>query len=440
MIRGKLYLLLILVVTAIGWLSLTPSYKAEEKADVFVIPVHNEVEKGLNQFLKRAIKEAEESQAELIVLDIHTPGGLVDAAAEIGKLLDGTKTRTVAFINDRALSAGAYIALHTDAIYMMPNAQMGAAAIIDQQGNMADQKAQSYWRSAMKSAAENHGVDPVYAIAMADPDVDLPKYNAGKGKLLTLSSKDALETGYSKMTVNNLNELLAAEGQNSPVIERVEESFSERVARFVTNPVVVPILLSIASLGLIIELYSPGFGLPGAAGLTSLLLFFYGHHVAGLAEYEAILLFVVGVGLIAAEFFLPGGIAGIAGLAAVVGSILMSGESVQLMGISLLIAIAVAIIGMILMVKVLGRKMKFFKKLILTDSTNTEKGYVSNVNRTELVGKMGVTQTPLRPSGTIVVESDRIDAVTEGGYIPANKQVVIVKVEGSRIVVREVES
>ncbi|KKB43200.1 hypothetical protein QY95_02186 [Bacillus thermotolerans] len=420
-------------------LLLPEAVQAQEEEPVYVVPVHNEVEKGLHAFMKRSFEEAKENGAQLIILDIHTPGGAVDAAGEIGKLMDEMPIRTVAFVNDRALSAGAFISLHADAIYMVPNAQMGAAAIIDQEGNMADQKAQSYWRSAMKSAAETSGLDPIYAIAMADPDVDLPKYNAGKGKLLTFSSKEALETGYSKATVSGIGEVLELEkAEGAPVVE-VEESWSEKLARFLTNPVVVPILLSLASLGLVLELYSPGFGIPGAVGLSSLLLFFYGHLVAGLAGYESVLLFIIGAVLIVAEIFLPGGIAGGLGLAAITGSILMAGESMKWMGLSLIVALSVSIIAMTLMVKVFGKKMKFFRKIILSDSTSTESGYVSNTNRSELLGKTGVTKTPFRPAGTAIIDEERIDAVTEGGFIAAGKRIKVVKVEGSRIVIREIE-
>lgn len=416
-----------------------PVFSQAEEQPVYVVPVHHEVEKGLYAFMERSFEEAAENGAQLIVLDIHTPGGAVDAAGEIGKLLDETDIRTVAFINDRALSAGAFISLHTDAIYMVPNGQIGAAAIIDQQGNMADKKAQSYWRSAMKSAAQTNGLDPKYAIAMADPEVNLPEYGAGKGELLTFSAKEALETGYSKATVRELKQVLQHEKAGEAQIIEVEESWAEKVARFVTNPIVVPILLSLASLGLVLELYSPGFGLPGSVGLASLLLFFYGHLVAGLAGYESVLLFIIGAVLVVAELFLPGGIAGILGFSALAGSILLAGDNVKWMGVSLVIAMAISITAMILMVKVFGKKMKFFKKMILNDATNTESGYVSNVNRSELLGKTGITKTPFRPSGTMMMEKERIDAVSEGGFIAPGKEVVVVKVEGARIVVREID-
>nr|WP_232353896.1 nodulation protein NfeD [[Bacillus] enclensis] len=422
----------------LGFSFLLPlSGSADGDKNVYVIPIQKEVEKGLHAFLQRALEEAEENGADTIIFDIDTPGGLVDAAGDIGQLLDGVEADTVAFVNNNALSAGAFIALHADKIYMVPNGHIGSAAVIDQAGNAADKKAQSYWLSAMKSAAESSGRDPIYAQAMADENVEIPELGLKKGELLTLGSKEAKKIGYSEGTVKNLDELYSELGIKKASVQVVEESFAEKLARFITNPIVVPILLSLASLGLVVELYSPGFGVAGSIGLVSLLLFFYGHLVAGLAGYETIILFVIGIILIIAEFFLPGGIAGGLGAAAVIGSIMLAGGNIMQMGISILIALLIAVIAMIIFVKVFGKKMKLFNKIILKDSTNTESGYVSNANRLELIGKTGLTKTPLRPSGTIIIEDERIDAVTEGGYIAVNQQVKVVKVEGSRIVVRD---
>ena len=413
------------------------SADADEQV-VYVVPIKETVEKGLLAFLERAVEEAEEAGAEAIIFDVHTPGGVVDAADGIGKLLTGTDLKTVAFVNKKALSAGAYISLNTDEIYMVPGATMGSAAIIDQQGNTAGKKAESYWFAAMKAAAVESGRDPIYAQAMADDSIDLPELGAGKGKLLTLTANQALEVGYSEGTAKNLNEVLEKLGLENAEIRNVNETFAEKLARFITHPVVIPILMTIGSLGLVLELYSPGFGLPGIAGLSSLLLFFYGHMVAGLAGFETLILFALGVGLILLELFIPGGIAGAIGLLAIFASFFMASDNVVHMGISLLIALTASIVLSILMIRVFGKKMKFFRRIILTDSTSTEKGYVSNKNRLELIGVEGITLTPLRPSGTIVVEDERIDAVSEGGFIAKDKKVRIVKTEGSRIVVREV--
>jgi membrane-bound serine protease (ClpP class) len=417
--------------------SAIPGTGSAEGETVYIVPVEETVEKGLFSFLKRAVSEAEENGASAIIFEINTPGGAVDAAGEIGKLLTSTNVRTIAFINKQALSAGAYISLNTDEIYMVPGSVMGSAAIIDQSGNTAGKKAESYWFAAMRSSAVESGRDPIYALAMADEDIDLPEYGAGKGELLTLTAEQALEVGYSEGTVKNMEELTGKLGFEQANIKKVDESFAEKVARFITNPVVVPILLTIGSLGLVLELYSPGFGIPGFMGLSSLMLFFYGHLVAGLAGYEAIILFVVGVVLVLLEFFLPGGIAGGIGFIAIISSLFLASDDAVHMGISLLIAISASIIVSILMVKVLGKRMKLFGKIILKDSTSTELGYVSNKNRTDLIGMEGVTLTALRPAGTVQVHDERVDVVSEGSFIQKGVKVKIVKTEGSRIVVRE---
>jgi membrane-bound serine protease (ClpP class) len=418
-------------------LSIFPLLPTAQNETVYIVPVEATVEKGLFAFLERAVSEAEADNASAIIFEINTPGGAVDAAGDIGKLFTSTQMRTIAFVNKQALSAGAYISLNADEIYMVPGAVMGSAAIIDQSGNTAGKKAESFWFAAMRSAAQESGREPVYALAMADENVDLPEYGAGKGELLTLTAEQALEVGYSEGTVKDRSELISKLGYEQAEIKEVNESFAEKVARFITNPVVTSVLITIGSLGLVLELYSPGFGIPGFMGISSLLLFFYGHMVAGLAGYETIILFAVGVGLMILEFFIAGGIVGIIGFIAVIASFFMASGNVVHMGITLLIAMAVTILVSILMVKVLGKRMKFFGKIILTDSTSTEGGYVSNKTRTELMGLEGITVTALRPSGTIIVGDERLDVVSEGSFIQKDKKVKIVKTEGSRIVVRE---
>ena len=237
----------------------------------------------------------------------------------------------------------------------------------------------------------------------------------------------------------NYDELLATIGMEDATVISTNPTASEQIARFITNPIVVPILLSIAGLGLIVELYSPGFGVAGTMGISSLLLFFYGHLIAGLAGYETVLLFVVGAGLIIAEFFLPHGIAGILGAVAVTGSIILAGANPIYMAISVLIAIVIAIMGMVVIMKFFGKKLHLLNKMILMDSTDSESGYVSNVNRIDWIGKTGITLTPLRPSGAVVMDGERLDVVSEGNYIDKGKHVKIVKVEGSRTVVRELQ-
>ncbi|MFC6115797.1 nodulation protein NfeD [Sporosarcina thermotolerans] len=408
---------------------------------VYHVKIDEAVEKGLYAYLKRSFREAEDANAKAIILEINTNGGFTDAAGEIAKLMSETEPDIIAFINYKAISAGAYIALYADQIYMSPNGKIGAAQVIEGSGNAADDKAHSLWVAEMKSAAESHGRNPEFAIAMAEPSVDLEQYRAGPGKLLTLTASEAVseEVGYSEGTVSSLDELLKLNGLQDAEIIATKVSFAEGIVRFITHPIVVPILLSIAGLGLVVELYSPGFGVPGTMAISSLMLFFFGHLIAGLAGYETLILFGIGVILIILELFLPGGIAGTLGAIAVVVSIILAGGNPMYMAYSVLIAIAVAVIGMVIIMKFFGKRLHLLNKMVLMDSTDTDSGYVSNVNRTELLGKKAKTITPLRPAGTIDMNGERIDVVSQGSYIDKGKHVIIVKVEGSRIVVRESE-
>lgn len=435
MIRKKILLLPFLFSILLSFFPAV-SY-ANDQQLVYIVPIKDTVEMGLSEFINRAVETAEEKQADVIIFEMDTPGGSVDAAVSIGKIISGTNLKTVTYINQDAISAGSFLALNTDEIYMDGRGRFGAAGVIDSQGNTAGEKAQSYWLSAMRGAAEKSGKNPRYAMAMADKSIAIPELGDDEDKFLTLTAAESLEVEYSNGTVSSLDDLLKTIGMEDATVERMDESFADKVARFVTNPIIIPILLTIGALGLIFELFSPGFGIAGFVGISSLLLFFYGHLVSGLAGYESIILFVAGIVLVFLEFFIVGGIAGILGIAAIIGSVFLAGGNVYHIALSVLIAVAVSIIATILLVKVFGRKMKFFKKIVLRDSTSTEEGYVSNKTRNDLVGKTGVTMTALRPSGTVLIGDERIDVVSEGNFVGKDVKVSIVKAEGSRIVVRE---
>ncbi|MDC3415562.1 NfeD family protein [Aquibacillus salsiterrae] len=404
---------------------------------VYIIPIEDDVERGLESFINRVTKEAVEANADQVIFEIDTPGGRVDAAINIGEIIQDIDVPTTAFITSQALSAGSYIALNTDAIYMKPNATIGSSGVITSDGNAADKKSQSAWLAAMKTAASSKGRDPLYAAAMADPNIDLPEFDAPEGEYLTLGPTQAVEVGYAKMVVNHRTALLDELGLTDASIVEVDKSLAEKIAGFLTNPVVVPILLSLASIGLIVELFSPGFGIPGIAGLLSLVLFFYGHIVAGLAGYEAVVLLLLGIAMIVLELFVPGGIIGILGIGSVVGSLFLSAEDIGQMAMSIGIAVLVTLLVSVILFKTIGIEKGLFKHIILKERTTTELGYVSTVNRLELIGMTGVTVTPLRPSGSAVFDKERLDVISEGGFIDRDKSVQIIKTEGTRIVVRE---
>jgi len=415
---------------------------AEENGEgklVYVVPIENNVERGLEAFIKRTTSEAVDANADHIIFEINTPGGRVDAAENIGGILQDLDIETTSFITVKALSAGSYIALNTDNIYMSPQASMGASGVITGDGNAADKKAQSAWIASMRGAASSKGRDPIYAEAMANTDIDLPEYGAPEGEFLTLDANYATEVDYAQGIVNHRTELLNDLSLSNAEIVETETTVAEGIARFLTDPVVVPILLSLASIGLIVELYSPGFGIPGSIGLASLILYFYGHIVAGLAGYETIVLLILGIVLIIVEIFAPGGILGFLGLGAIVGALFMSTDDVGHMTLSIAIALVAGITVAVILYKTVGLEKGALRHIILKDATTTEQGYVSTKNRLELIGTEGVSVTPLRPAGTAEFGDERLDVVSEGSFIDVNSSIKIIKVEGSRIVVRKNE-
>jgi membrane-bound serine protease (ClpP class) len=218
------------------------------------------------------------------------------------------------------------------------------------------------------------------------------------------------------------------------------------VVRFLTNPLVAPLLLSLGVLGLVFEIKTGAFGLGGILSLTSLGLFFGSSLVLGLAGWEEILLLGLGLIALAVEvLILPGfGVAGLLGLAAIGGAIVLamigaaptSGDVVQaltVLGVSLVITGAV-VFAWLRHLPNSGR----FSGLLLRDRMGQAEGYVS-APRSELVGRDGIALTDLRPSGTARVGTERIDVVTEGEYVTQGSAVRVIRSEGYRHVVRGVQ-
>ncbi|MBN3556190.1 nodulation protein NfeD [Fictibacillus nanhaiensis] len=438
--RVRLFIYLLCLIWGIyGVLSTSQVFAVGKGKTVTFIPVEHEVERGLEAFLDRSIQKAEKDGTDHIVLEIYTPGGRVDAALHIAKVMRDTEIPITAYVVKNAFSAGAYIALNADQIVMKPSTTIGSAAVIDSQGNTAGQKAESAWKAEMLAAAELNERTPVYAEAMVDPDVEIPELGLEKGELLTLTASEALKVGYAEKIAEDRQELLAYLNLEDAKVLESNPTFADKIARFVTNPVVVPILLSLGSLGLVLELYTPGFGIAGSIGALSLLLFFYGHMIAGLAGWEAIILFGVGLILLILELFLPGGIIGILGVLAVLTGLIMAGGSLTGILIAIAIAIVVTIIGSYFFLRSFGYNGSL-KKLVLFDSTSSEKGYLSHNERKDLTGKIGVTATTLRPSGSLRLDDEFIDVVTEGSYIEKGTPVKIIKASGGRVVVREIEN
>jgi len=425
-----------------------PGQDAAPAGAVYRVPVHGVIELGMAPFIERSLREAKDAGASAVILDIDTPGGRIDAAQQIVDAIEDSEVPVYAFVNRRAFSAGALISLAAKRIEMRPGAVIGAATPVTGEGKKAPEKIVSAMRSEMRALAQAHDLDPRVAEAMVDEDIAIDGV-VESGKLLTLTTDEAVRLGYAQ-EVQDWDALVSGLGlANRPVVvERT--NWAETLVRFLTNPAVAPILLSIGVLSIIIEIKTSAFGLAGLVGVTSLGLFFGAHYLVGLAGLEEFIFLGAGLVLLALEaFVIPGfGIAGILGVAALATSVYLSlvsnmataADLGTAAGIVSLTGIVIVVAGWAL-IRTLPRSGRFGRSgLMLEESASRETGYLSAAVRPELLGQTGVAITDLRPAGVARFGEEKVDVVAESEYIKAGTAVKVISEEGYRHVVRPIET
>jgi membrane-bound serine protease (ClpP class) len=426
-------------------LSLQPlSGQVGGAGSVYRVPVQGVIELGLAPFVERSLREAQEAGASAVILELETPGGRVDAAQRIANAIVDSEIPVYAFVNHHAYSAGAMIALATNEIFMRPSSVIGAATPVVGSGEKAPEKIVSAMRSQMRALAEARGLDPRVAEAMVDEDIEIDGV-VESGKLLTLTTSEAVTLDYAR-EVEDWDGLMQALNLAGDPVYDARVNWAERVVRFLSNPIVSPFLLSLGFLGLIAEIKSPGLGLAGFAGLLSLALFFGSHMILGLAGIEDLILFGAGVVLIGVEIFIiPGfGLFGVLGGVGVLAGVYLSliggiptvpdfAQAGAVLSTSLLIILLTswALLRHLPQSNRLARSGVF----LVTKGARTD-GWASAPRRLDLVGREGVALTDLRPSGTVLIGEERVDAVSESEWIEDGTAVRVVSSEGYRHVVR----
>ena len=436
MLRKLLILLLLFWVTGITGLLPQP-VAASGAPPVYVITLDGAVEKGLFRYLERAFSEAEKNGASAIILELNTYGGMIDAASDISDLILNSTVPVYAYVRYRAISAGAYLALSCRKLYMAPGSTIGAAEprSILPGGEPVDEKTLSVWESEMKTVAQRQGKDPEVAAAMVRIEMAIEGIVA-EGRLLTLTDAEAQRIGYTDGIFYTRAELLAELGLAGSRIVTVGTSPAEDLARTLTNPAIATLLITIAIAALVIEVMTAGFGVAGIISILSFTLFFGGHIVAGLAGREVVFLFALGLILLLVEAFIPNfGIVGLGGIGLITASVVMSaattGEGIRMMLMSIFLAGVIIALSYRYL-----RKSGLWSQIVLQFAETKEQGYVGPGDATHLVGKTGVTITPLRPAGVAEVEGIRVDVVSEGGFVDQNSEIKVVSTEGTRVVVR----
>jgi len=414
---------------------LTPLFSNGEPTgnNVYVVPIHGEISPAVTEYVRGTIEKIKlDPNVALVIFDIDTYGGRIDAAEEISKSILTIGIPTVTFVNTKAESAGVLLTISGDTIVMAPGGTIGSAEPIPN-----TEKILSMWTSLLRAVAEDKNRDPNLVASMADQSISIEGV-VQEGRLLNLTTQEALQLGladYNATDYESIAEFLNIHDAN--IIEE-DVSFTVRLSQTLSSSYVASMLITIGFIGFIIEIFAAGFGLGGTISLIAFGLYFAGGILAGNASAAVLIIFAIGVLLLIVEAVVPGfGVPGIGGIISIIISIVMAANNSRNAIISIVVAFILSIIFLILLLKY-GSRSKFFDKIVLMENLNREKGYKANKEYGHLVGKEGTTLTLLRPSGTIDVEGEIVDVVSEVGFIEKDSLVKVIGVEGRKITVKKI--
>jgi membrane-bound serine protease (ClpP class) len=435
------------------------------KGDVVVVPLRGEVAPSLLAFLRRAVKTAESNEASAIIFKMNTYGGRIDTAAEIVNALNQTKIPTYTFINTNAGSAGAIIAVATQHIFMTPVSAIGAAAPILPTGEdlpaTAKEKTISYWSALIRGSAKKNGHNPDVAEAFMNRDKEVKigdRVVHPKGAILTLNAQEATEQINGKPLLadgiaDSIADLTKKAGLKGNVVA-IEPTGFEQIAFWITA--LAPLLLLGGILGAYLEFKIPGATLPGIISAVCFALFFLGHYLAGLAGWEVVALFVLGMVLVLIEilFFAHTTIVfGVLGVFLMLASLLWTmidhypGQNFFPTGKMLAIPLLnmfIAIVGSFIVIALLARylpRTSIYRRFALMDSNppgpslaGAPRQFATALALTP--GMRGTAVTVLRPSGKARFADHVVDVVTEGEFIAPQTPVTVIQTDGMRVVVK----
>lgn len=423
-----------------------------DKPLVLHFKINDVIDPRTNRFSELALEKAQEIDADYVILELDTYGGALNDADDIRTRILNFDRPIYTFINRDAASAGALISIACDSIYMAKGSSIGAATVVTQDGAAAPDKYQSYMRSIMRSTAEAKGRDPRMAEAMVDEDIDLDSI-ATEGKILTLSTSEAIKYGFCEAEVKDIDEIMRRSGVEDYELQEYKLGATEKIISIFLNPFVSGILILVIIGGIYFELQTPGVGFPILASLIAIILYFVPNYLNGLAENWEILMFVVGIILIALEVFvIPGfGVAGILGLICTIGSLILVMLNNDMFDFSfvggdeIFISFATVLAGLIGAIVVMffgGARLlnsPVFKRIALQDVQDKDQGFTSTFYKEKsMVGLTGKAYTRLRPSGKIEIDGVIYDAFTRGNFIEEGSKVEIISDEGTSLKVKEV--
>ena len=421
---------------------------------VFTFAIDQDIDPGMNRRVKLALEQAEALKVDLILIEMDTYGGAVTDADEIRTRILESKIPVYVFINKDAASAGALISIACDSIYMAPGASIGAATVVNgTDGAAAPDKYQSYMRSMMRSTAEATGRNPQIAEAMVDEKLVVPGLSDDQS-VITFSVSEAIQNGYCEGEYTSQKAILEAQNLQAAQVIAYEEKTVDTIISYFLNPAVSGILILLIIGGIYFELQTPGIGFPLALAITAALLYFIPYYLNGLAENWEILAFVIGIILLAVEFFvIPGfGVFGVAGIVLTLGGLVLGMlpneafdfewvSSAQLFEALLTVILAsLAAVGLVLWLTPKVNEWGAFKHLALATTQDRAAGFTASVYSEDLVGKVGTVHSRLRPSGKIELEGEIFDAYSRGEFLEQGEAIVVISTEGTSLRVKKWES
>lgn len=421
---------------------------------VYTFDIKEEIAPPVWHVAQKAMKAARDTSADLILIHMNTYGGMVETADSIRTAILQSPIPVWVFIDNNAASAGALISIACDSIYMRPGGNMGAATVVNQTGEALPDKYQSYMRSTMRSTAEATGRDPKIAEGMVDPRISIPGVS-DSGQVITFTVSEAMKYGFCEGKAESIEGVLEVAGIQNYDIIKYEMSLTDKIIRFFISPIISGLLIMIIIGGIYFELQSPGIGFPLGASIVAALLYFAPLYVEGLAANWEIIIFIVGVILIAVEVFaIPGfGVAGISGIVLVIAGLALSmvgnvGFELgsfpvsELVSALFLVVIAsfVSIIGSLYLSRVLfSTTNTMFGGLALAATQQKTDGYTSAVSTySSMIGQEGKAHTVLRPSGKVNIGDEIYDATAESGFIDRGEQVKVTHYANTQLFVRKI--
>lgn len=422
----------VFIITMIFVLALSSFSFADNQDKVYVVPIKGEINRATTNYIKHSIKDIEKEGGTGIIFDIDTYGGLIDQAIDIKDLILSLNIPTISYVNTKAESAGVLITIASEQVAVAPGATIGSA-----EPDPNTEKILSMWRAVLRDTAQYRDRDPEIIQAMADKDIVI-KDLSSKGNLVNLTSQEAVEYGIADVTASNYRDILKNTELDSAEIILLEEGLQIKLSKYISNPYLSSFLLTIAFVGLVIEILTPGFGLGGTISIIGFGLYFGGNILAGNSNWTSLVLFITGLILLVVEGIVPGfGLPGISGIIFVIIGTILAMDSLKLGLLSLSTAIIITTLVSVVLVK-RGFKSKLFNRVVLNARHEGEKGYFSSSPMDMFLSKEGITISEMRPSGFIDIDGEKLDALSAEGFIPKDVPIVVSKVEGSKIFVRRI--